>query len=312
MAVRLIHGPIVSCADLASQRRLFEGVFGLKPVAEQAFDRAAVTALWGLEGHGAKTVLLETPGTHFGVRLVQFDPISDIVIRNRASGFDCDALKVIDFYAPDFDAAHAHVRSKGFTLKDDISIYDMPQGRFIEGHLWGPDEVVTALISGPRDFFRDFATVTGKLFSEPQSISAPVADQPKVVDFYDKVLGLPVVHEYFIDDPSFSKLVGTPHKLQLRAKNIGLKRTEPYFGIIHYGLPPSAYASLRAKAVFPHRGLVGATLFVDHIQDHAREARAFGVEILSPIGEAALAPYGKIQSFTLRAPHGVVHHLIET
>ncbi|MSO98548.1 MAG: hypothetical protein EXR11_10085 [Rhodospirillaceae bacterium] len=312
MSVRLIHGPIVSCADLTAQRALFEGVFGLKPVAEQSLDRPAVKALWGLDGHGAKTMLLETPGTHFGVRLVQFDPVSPTIIRNRNSGFDCDALKVIDFYAPDFDAANAHLQSKGFKLKDDVSEYDLPNGKFIEGHLWGPDEVVTALISGPKDFFRDFATTTDKLFSEPQSISSPVEDQPKVVDFYEKVLGLSVVHEYFIDDPSFSKLVGTPHKLQLRAKNIGLKRTEPYFGIIHYGLPKGAYKSLRDKAVFPNRGLAGGTLFVDHIEDHAREAKAFGVEIHSAITEVSLSPYGKVRSFTLRAPHGVIHHLIET
>jgi len=312
MSVRLIHGPIVSCADLGAHRALFEGVFGLKVAAEQSLDRAGVKALWGLDGHGAKTILLETPGTHFGVRLVQFDPVSPIVIRSKSSGFDCDALKVIDFYAPDFDAAKAHVESKGFKLKDDISVYDLPNGKFIEGHLWGPDEIVTALISGPKEFFRGFATTTDKLFSEPQSISSPVHDQPQVVDFYDKVLGLPVVHEYFIDDPSFSKLVGTPHKLQLKAKNIGLKRTEPYFGIIHYGLPPDAYQSLKGRAVFPNRGLAGGTLFVDHIADHAREAKAFGAEILSPVTQASLSPYGKVLSLTIRAPHGVIHHLIET
>lgn len=312
MSVRLIHGPIISCADLVAQRALFEGVFGLKPVAEQSLDKAQVKATWGLEGHGARTVLLETPGTHFGVRLVQFDPISSIVIRNSASGFDCNALKVIDFVAPDFAAAHEHVKSRGFKLKHDISVYDLPEGRFTEGHLWGPDEVVTALISGPLEFFKGFATVTNRLFSEPQSISSPVEDQPKVVDFYEKALGLPVVYEYFIDDPSFSKLVGTPHKLQLRAKNIGVKRTEPYFGIIHYGLPKGAYNSLRERAVFPNRGLVGATLFVDHLEDHAREARAFGCEILSPITQVSLSPYGKVQSLALRAPHGVIHHLIET
>jgi catechol 2,3-dioxygenase-like lactoylglutathione lyase family enzyme len=312
MSVRLIHGPIVSCADLTAQRALFEGVFGLKPAAEQSLDRAAVQTLWGLRGHGARTLLLETPGTHFGVRLVQFDPVSPTVIRNRASGFDCDALKVIDFYAPDFDAANAHLQRRGFKLKDDVSVYELPNGRFIEGHLWGPDEVVTALISGPKEFFAGFATVTDRLFSEPQSISAPVHDQPRVLEFYDKVLGLPVIHEYAIDDDSFAKLVGTPHKLKLRAKNVGLKRTEPYFGIIHYGLPPDAYRSLKDRAVFPHRGLAGATLVVDHIADHARASAAFGCEVLAPVAEAALAPYGRVQSLTIRAPHGVIHHLIET
>jgi catechol 2,3-dioxygenase-like lactoylglutathione lyase family enzyme len=312
MSVRFIHGPIVSCESIAAQRALFEGVFGLKPVTEQTLDRAQVKALWGLEGHGAKTALLETPGTHFGVRLIQFDPVSPTIIRSRSSGFDSDALKVIDFYAPDFEAAHAHLKSKGFKLKDDISVYDLPNGKFTEGHLWGPDEVVTALISGPKDFFKDFATVTDKLFSEPQSISSPVGDQPKVVDFYEKVLGLSVVHEYAIDDPSFSKLVGTPHKLQLRAKNIGMKRTEPYFGIIHYGLPTDAYTSLKDRAVFPHRGLAGGTVFVDHIADHAREAKAFGVETLAPVTTVSLSPYGEVQSLTIRGPHGVIHHLIET
>jgi catechol 2,3-dioxygenase-like lactoylglutathione lyase family enzyme len=312
MSVRFIHGPIVSCASIAAQRALFEGVFGLKPAAQQTLARAQVKALWGLDGHGATTMMLETPGTHFGVRLVQFDPVSPTIIRNPASGFDCDALKVIDFYAPDFDAAHAHLRSKGFKLKDDISAYDLPSGKFVEGHLWGPDEVVTALISGPKDFFKGFATITDELFSEPQSISSPVDDQPKVVAFYEKVLGLSVVHEYAIDDPSFSKLVGTPHKLQLRAKNIGLKRTEPYFGIIHYGLPKDAYSSLKDRAVFPHRGLAGATVFVDHIADHGREAKAFGVEILAPVTTVSLSPYGTVQSLTIRGPHGVIHHLIET
>jgi catechol 2,3-dioxygenase-like lactoylglutathione lyase family enzyme len=312
MSVRLIHGPIVSCADITAHRNLFEGVFGLKPIVEQSLDRSQVKALWGLDGHGAKTMLLETPGTHFGVRLIQFDPVSPEIIRHRGTGFDCDALKVIDFYAPDFDAAHEHVKSEGFKLKDDISVYDLPSGKFIEGHLWGPDEIVTALISGPADFFKDFATVTNRMFSEPQSISSPVEDQPRVVSFYNDVLGLPVVHEYYIDDPSFSKLVGTAHKLQLRAKNIGLKRTEPYFGIIHYGLPPGAYKSLRSRAAFPHRGLAGGTLFVDHLADHAREAAKFGCEILAPISEVSLSPYGKVQSLAIRAPHGVIHHLIET
>ncbi len=312
MSVRFIHGPIISCESIPAQRALFEGVFGMKVVAQQQLDRTQVKALWGLEGHGAQTVLMETPKTHFGVRLVQFDPISPTVIRSRTSGFDCDALKVIDFYVPDFTAANAHLQSKGFKLKDDISEYDLPNGKFIEGHLWGPDEVVTALISGPREFFNDFATVTGSLFSEPQSVSSPVEDQPKVVEFYEKVLGLSVVHEYAIDDPSFSKLVGTPHKLQLRAKNIGMKKSEPYFGIIHYGLPKGAYASLKSRAVFPNRGLAGGTLFVDHIHDHAREAKAFGAEILAPVASTSLSPYGEAQSLTIRAPHGVIHHLIET
>ena len=82
MSVRFIHGPIISCESIPAPRALFEGVFGMKVVAQQQLDRTQVKALWGLEGHGAQTVLMETPKTHFGVRLVQFDPISPTVIRS--------------------------------------------------------------------------------------------------------------------------------------------------------------------------------------------------------------------------------------
>jgi catechol 2,3-dioxygenase-like lactoylglutathione lyase family enzyme len=312
MPVTRIHGPIVSCADIGVTRRLFEQVFGLAPVAEQELSRETVKALWGLAGHSARTAVLDTPGTAFGVRLVQFDPVSDVVIRNRASGFDADALKVIDFYAPDFDAAEAHLKARGFALKHDRAEYDLPEGHFIEGHLWGPDEVVCALVSGPPAFFAGFATVKDRLVSEVQSISSPVSDPDAVLRFYREVLGLGVVYEYFIDAESFSRLVGTPHKLQLRARNVGVSRSEPYFGIIHYGLPGDAYRSLRERAVFPHRGLAGATLMADGIAAIATKARAWGAEILAPPVALELDPHGRVTSLTLRAPHGVIHHLVGT
>jgi catechol 2,3-dioxygenase-like lactoylglutathione lyase family enzyme len=310
MPVTRVHGPIVSCADLSVTRRLFEDVFGLAEVGRQDLTEPEVKALWGVEGRRATTVVLDTPGTPFGVRLVQFDPLSDVVIRNRSTGFDADALKVIDFYAPDFDAAEAYLKARGFALKHERAVYDLPEGRFIEGHLWGPDEVVCALVSGPKAFFSGFATVKDRTFSEVQSISSPVSDPERVIQFYKDVLGLEIVYEYFIDAESFSKLVGTPHKLQLRARNIGVKRTEPYFGIIHYGLPEDAYTSLRDRSVLPNRGLAGATVMADGLDVIAEKAGDFGAVILAPLARVSLAPYGRVRSLTLRAPHGVVHHLI--
>ena len=290
---------------------MFEGVYGLQPVAEQSLDQAEVRTLWGVEGRSAETLLLETPGTHFGVRLICFDPVSDVVIRDPASGFNSDALKVIDFYAPDFEAGHQRVKQAGFRLKHDMAEYDLPEGRFIEAHLWGPDQVVTALISGPNAFFRNFATTTDKLFSEVQSVSSPVSDMEAVVEFYDRVFALGIVHEYAIDDDSFADLVGTQHKLQLRAKNIGLKRTEPYFGIIHYGLPDTAYQSLKDRATLPNRGLAGATVLVTSAAQIAEKAAAQGAEVTAPLAQADLAPYGPVKTLGLRGPHGVFHHVVE-
>ncbi len=312
MTITRIHGPIISCADVSVTRHMFEQVFGLAPIAEQSLSRDQVQALWGLKGHGAHTIVLETPGTAFGVRLVQFDPVSPVVIRDPSRGFDANALKVIDFYAPDFNAAETHLKKQGFQLKHDRAEYDLPEGHMIEGHLWGPDEVVCALISGPKEFFRGMATITDRTFSEVQSISSPVTDPDAVLKFYSDVLGLGIVYDYFIDAESFSRLVGTLFKLHLRARNVGVKREEPYFGIIHYGLPEDSYRSLRDRALFPNRGIAGATLIADGIDTIAKKATAAGAEILAPPARVTLAPYGQVTSFTLRAPHGVIHHLIGT
>lgn len=312
MAVTSIHGPIISCGDIAAQRAVFEKVYGLAPIAEEELSATTVESLWGLSGRTAKTVLLETPGTRFGIRLVQFDPTSDIVIRHKASGYNSDALKVIDFYAPDFYAAKDHLEANGFQLKAEVAEYELNNGKFLEGHLWGPDSVVTALVSGPPDFFRNFATTTEKIFSEVQSVSTPVSDMEAVLSFYDDVLGLGVIYEYGIDHESFADLVGTKHKMKLRAKNVGLKRTEPYFGLIHYGLPETAYESLRDKSIMPNRGLVGMSVFVDDCATVAENAEIHGADSVSPLAETNLAPYGPILSFTVRGPHGVVHHVIET
>ena len=53
------------------------------------------------------------------------------------------------------------------------------------------------------------------------------------------------------------------------------------------------------------------TVMVDDAGDVARKAEAHGAEIVAPLAATALAPYGDIHSFTVRGPHGVVHHIIE-
>ena len=311
MSISYIEGPIISCASIDAHRDLFEKVFGLEPVAESVFNEYEINALFGLSGYTARNLVLATPGTNARVRLIQFNPVSDIVIRDRASGHDCDALKVIDFYTPNYSAAQSHLEANGFSLKDEVATYDMPEGHFIEAHLWGPDEVVTALISGPPSFFANFAKVTDRLFSEIQSMSTPVADFEGPVRFYNDVLSLDVIYKYGIDDDSFANLVGTGGSMALRARNIGTSTQEPYLGLIHYGLDPKRYTSLRSKSAVPHRGLVGATLIARDISRIEQAAKRERAEILAPLCNTSLVPFGRAASLSIRAPHGIIHHIVE-
>ncbi|WP_162527126.1 VOC family protein [Sphingomonas solaris] len=294
--VRSIHGPIISSGDIDAHLALF-AAFGLREVARCERSVAETTAIWGTDRQSCTEVTLETPGTRFGVRLVRFDPGSPARIRDPSRGSDSEALKVIDFYAPDLPAALAAIEAAGFAFKPDVADYETPEGRYQEAHLWGPDGVVCALISGDAALFDDLATVRDRLVSEPQSISGPVQDADATLAFFEEVFGLTVIHRYGLDDPSFDALVGTTARMTLRAWNVGLNKREPYFGVIDYGLPPGSQVSVRASARPPARGLLGATLIV---RDAATIAAKAGVSVVT----TDVPGFGPARIATVQGPNG--------
>ncbi|MFO0333726.1 MAG: VOC family protein [Pseudomonadota bacterium] len=303
-STRYVHGPLVSSSDLDAHLSLF-AAFGLVEIARRDHDERDCATLWGAPGHTATEVALATPGTRYGARLVRFHPGSDVVVRDRNRGYDADAPKVIDFYAPDFAAARAAVERAGFALKEPLAEYDLPEGHFVEGHVWGPDEVVCALLGGPAEFFAGFATVTDRTFSEPQSLSGPVSRLEPAVAFFEQAFGLRVVYRYGIDDDSFRRLVGSRKpQFSLRSVNVGLDAREPYFGLVHYGMPEGSYASLLGRARPPHRGTLGATIVVDDVDAVAARVPAAGGAVLAAPTDAELAAFGPARCALLAAPNG--------
>ncbi|HEX7852989.1 MAG TPA: hypothetical protein VF503_04765 [Sphingobium sp.] len=298
-----IHGPIISSSDVDAHIALF-AAFGLEEVARADRSIAETSAIWGTDGQASREVTLQTPGTAFGVRLIQFTPGSDVQIRHPERGSDSEALKVIDFYAPDLPAALAEIEGKGFRFKDDIADYETPEGRYQEAHLWGPDGVVCALISGDPALFTDLATIRDRLVSEPQSISGPVQDPGPILAFLEHVFGLSVIHRYGLDDESFQALVGTSTAMTLRAFNVGTAKSEPYFGIIDYGMPAGSQTSVFATARPPARGLLGATV---RVRDAAAVAIRAGV---TPI-RAFIPGFGETLTVTVQGPNGAWYQAVE-
>ena len=308
-----IDGPLVVTSNLARQREMFEGVFGLSLVADQELDSATVKALFGVPSRGARTVLLQTRGTSIGVRLIQFRPSSLVAVREGAKPVDSDALKVIDFMVPDFDKAVLALQAKGFPLAARPAEYSAPpDGRFTEGHVEGPDGIVCALLRMHDTPLSKYVSVTDRTFSEILGVSAPVSDREAAIAFYRDTLKLDTVLSYEIANESFQKLLGSAERTLLRGVNFGLSAKAPMIGVIHYGLRPSAFQSLRSKSVLPNRGLQALRISVPSIDLLAKAAAAANAEILAPIAEAVLFPQGRVKSLLIRAPHGVIHHFTET
>ena len=303
-------GPIVSTNDIDAWRSLLTGGFNLNEVCAESLSEQAVQSLWGLSGHRAETALFETDGTPFGIRVIRLLPGAEETVRHRCSGHDCNALKVIDFYAPSFEEARSRLKRVGYDVKEEIAEYDVGSVRITEAHLWGPDEVVCAILSGTPEFFGDFVSITNALFSEVLSISAPVDCPADAIQFYAR-LGLEDVYQYEVTDSSFQHLVGSNGPIHVRAVNMGSRRDQPYFGIIHYGLPADTQNSLADRAWLPNRGLIGATVRVSDLAVARQASIDDGYEIIADARPVRLKPYGLIRSMVIRAPHGVHHQLIE-
>ncbi|MFC6152334.1 hypothetical protein [Nocardioides yefusunii] len=302
-----VFGPLVSVSDTEAHVRLFSDVFGMQVAGRHTVERRetldAISPRHTLER--IELTVLTTPGTRTGVVLVDFGVADAPTVRDWSTRVHLDALKVIDFYAPDFGAAVAHARARGYEVIESEASYELAEGTFREAHLWGPDNVVTAFLGGPAEFFADFAQVTDALVSEVQSISAPLSDASDSVAFYRDVLGWNVVYEYALDDPSFAAMLGVEH-LTLRSRNVGPNTREPYFGLIDYGLPGGADDSLTGRSVPPHRGLLGAVVLT---HDIAAIHAAAGLEAVPVVLQ--LPSLESDRAAWLTTPHTVPHLVLE-
>ncbi len=311
--VTAIRGPVIVTAELPRQLRLFIDALGHRVVADETLAPQQVEALFGVGGRRARAVLVETPGTRIGAWLVEFDPQEQTVIRVGGVGYACDALKMIDFFTTDRPTAIARLKQCGFEFVSEGADVNLPDGdRFVEAHLRGPDGVMVAAIEPLNVPIGRFVSISDRLFSEMQSSSGPVSDFEPVRHFYEQVLGVPMGLRYEFESDSFSKMVGTAQTTRIRANNYGRVVEDMMLGIIHYGLPPGSFDSLRERARPPNRGLVGARLDVTGLDALLARCVAADLEVRCPAGAVGTAALGAGRSAVVVAPHGVWHWLVET
>jgi catechol 2,3-dioxygenase-like lactoylglutathione lyase family enzyme len=297
--VTAIRGPVIVTTEMARQLRLFVDALGHLVVVDERLPAAEAAALFGVDGRGARAVLVETPGTRLGAWLVEFDPPESTVIRVGGVGYACDALKMIDFFTSDRLAAIARLKAGGFEFVSEGADVNLPDGGMV------------AAIEPLNLPLGDFVSITDRLFSEMQSSSGPVSDFEPVRAFYEDVLGVPMGLRYEFESDSFSKMVGTATTTRIRANNYGRVVEDVMLGIIHYGLPAGSFESLRERARPPNRGLVGARLDVTGLDALLERCVTAGVEVRCAPVASACAALGQGRSAVVVAPHGVWHWLVE-
>ena len=151
----VLYGGLISTATPEEHERLFGDVFGMAVVGTTRLDAAAASALFAAptercRARGAADARASSPGWSWS----SFAPTSAETVRTYDTRVDRDALKVIDFYAPDYEAAIAHARGLGYEVVEAEAEYELAAGTFREAHLWAPDNVVTAFLGGPAGVLR--------------------------------------------------------------------------------------------------------------------------------------------------------------
>ncbi|WP_104106784.1 hypothetical protein [Nocardioides sp. 616] len=308
MALSRIYGPLISVSSLDAHSALLVDVFGMTATGRSGLDPHSTERIFGTRCATALTAL-QTPGAEAGALLVRFDsdlPEATRTVRDEQSRIHRDAFRVIDFYAPDFDAAVAHARDAGFAMHTKEASYETADGSFREAHHPGPDNVVTAFLHGPADFFTDFAEVRDRISSEPVSISLPLSEAGPTIAWYEQVFEWGVVYEYDFVDASFSELMEVDAELRVRSSTVGPSRRQTYVNIVDYGLSADAGGSLLGASLAPRRGLLGLVVLTDDLDEVL--ARSGGA---AQIVELDLAPFGATRASVLTPPFASPHLVIE-
>ena len=301
---------MISTKEASRHVTLFSDVLGMEVTSERVLSGCEAGLLWGVDVRSARVTTLSIPPSYAGVALVEFDPASDVVIREGMQGIDTGALKVIDVVTSDAEAGFARFEEAGFEVSGVRSSYEIEDGAVTETHAYGPEGVVIGILDFHTIDASRFVEITDRLFSEAMSVSVPVDDLEPVVEWYGRVLGMDVVHRYGFDAESFKDLVGTDSVAwNVRGTNIGRSTREFYFGVIDYGTGDTERRSLRDRARPPHRGIAGALCAVDDL-DRVMSA-ATPHEIVTQPVELALGPWGRTRAMTLEAPHGIIHTVVE-
>jgi predicted enzyme related to lactoylglutathione lyase len=299
---------LLSVSASAPHADLLVGAFGMAETGSAGLVSAQTGALFGADC-ASELVLLRTPGVEAGAVLCRFDssaPEAAQTVRDAETRIHRDAFRVIDFYAPDFDAAVAHANGAGFTMHTKEASYETSDGSFREAHHAGPDGVVTAFLHGPADFFTDFAEVRDRIASEPVSISLPLSDAAPTIEWYADVFGWGIVYEYDFVDASFSELMGVDAEFRVRSSTVGPSRQQTYVNIVDYGLPADQGGSLLGHSVAPRRGLLGLVVLTDDLDEVRARAGA-----ASAVVELDLAQFGATRVCVLTPPFGAPHLVIE-
>ncbi len=288
----------VGVADLERALDLWVRRFGLTVIAERRGADPELARLWGLAPDRiVAQALVGLPGEACGrIHFVQFrDPEAPV---RAGAAPTARAPKNLDVRARDLPDRYEELLALGHRFRSRWVEYPIDADRVREVQMPGPDEtnIVLAEVVGER------LPYTAAGYTSVSSIVTVVGDGAVEAEFFQSVLGLPLVMAHRLTGPEIEQMVGLPPGAGLDMRLLGSRRSP--FGrieIVRYEGVDGEDRYARARP--PATGALGVVFMARDLAP-IRTAAARAGRAVTEHGEVRTI-FGEGRVLGLRSPAGL-------
>jgi catechol 2,3-dioxygenase-like lactoylglutathione lyase family enzyme len=298
--VSSIKSALIRVQTIEKARPFYEGLLGLRAVAEAGSLSDKARRLWGLQERQVRCLRLGKPDDNFGqLDLVELAGQPGATIRDPQRPWDYGWF-TLNLQTNDLDRALEAARALGAQPVSAPQRYEAG-GKPVR-------EVMLNLASGERLALLQTgeADTAAPLFSEPlASVSAVVPSLPGALAFYRDALGLSVVETLDQTGAPFAPLLGAPAgtRLQMALLTSGGNRTGKY-ELIQMTPPGPPPQDVNWRADGSRLGLWMISVVTPDLDLLQTACRRAGVSVMRGPATIDRPCFGRVRAMIVRAPGG--------
>jgi catechol 2,3-dioxygenase-like lactoylglutathione lyase family enzyme len=300
--VSAIKSALIRVPTIEQARPFYEGLLGLRVLAETGFISDKTRRLWGLQERQVRCLRLGKPGENFGL-------IDLIELADKPGEVLCDARRPWDYgwfalglQTRQLDRAIEAARALGAQLVAPPRTYEAGGQPVCE--------VMLKLASGERCFVRQVGAgdAAAPLFGEPlATMCAVVPSLPGALAFYRDALGLSVIELLDQTGGPLAPLLGAPAgtRFQKAVLAAGGQRTGK-FELLQLALPPGTAPpqDVNGRADGARLGFWMTSVITPDVDLLQAACRRAGVSVVRGPATIDRPCFGRVRALIVRAPGG--------
>lgn len=307
--LQLCNEVVFSVKDLQTAASVYTELLGWE-IAWQGEGHASQVDFWQLPPHcRTSEILLRFQGLAYGqIRLVQFDNVSQRLIRPGGQPFDTGGIMDIDLRVSDIDWCYAEMSERGWQPYTAQPVVQTMGPFSVQEVLFrGHDGVVIAFVHRTSPPHPNPFQLTGGT-SHVYLSALVVRDIQVARHFFVDQLGFTLHNEIEFVGEEGRSIFNLPHNIAAQTKAllniIGPNESrEAMFDLIELkGIKGEDFSD---NAVPPNRGILMYRIPVENIEAYAHFVQEKGVTLRCPLQEVTLGAIGLVKQFAVQSPDGV-------